>query len=412
VDEPVEDPESVAPQGTPPAPDSARQQTPVAPPASVPPAPGSPAPTPTDDASPVPAPPWPQPVAPPQQVAPQQFAAGQIQPPRAPAQQQPGYPPQLPPVRHQQQQYQQPGYPLPQSGYQQVPPQNSAFQPQQPTQQQPTRATPVADQPSWASYARPLSGVQDGYNSLLHERDWEGQLAASARGPMQWGFLAFFIGLGVFYLLGLVLTPLFNSVFTNFDSTSNHSDGPLLVVEFVPNLAFALFPLIFSWWKGSGPNRDFGLKLRIRDLWIGLACGGISFGLGFLVNLLLQRFVYAGSPSNNTLHTLTELSNGRTIWLALFALFTFIGAPVTEELLFRGALWGALESFKIHRYAILALVTLVFAFAHQEPQQTLALFCQGLAIGSARMITGRISSSMVAHATNNLIPALGLFFAS
>ena len=30
---------------------------------------------------------------------------------------------------------------------------------------------------------------------------------------------------------------------------------------------------------------------------------------------------------------------------------------------------------------------------------------------TARMITGRISSSMVAHATNNLLPAVILFFA-
>jgi hypothetical protein len=324
----------------------------------------------------------------------------------APGYPQPPYPPQsYGPQPYPQQPYQSQAYP---PGYQAMPRQPT---PPQAPQRPPVPAKKVADQPSWASYARPLGGVQDGYNSFLHERDWEGQLAASTRGPMQWGFLAFFIGLGVYYLLALVLTPLFNSAFTNFDSTSNHSDGPLLVLEFVPNLAFALSPLIFSWWKGSGPNRDFGLKLRIRDLWVGLACGGISFGLGVVVNLILQRFVYAGSPSASPLNSLTELSNGRTIWLAIFALFTFIGAPVTEELLFRGALWGALEHFKVHRYAILALVTLVFAFAHQEPQQTLALFCQGLAIGSARMITGRISSSMVAHATNNLIPAVGLFFA-
>jgi membrane protease YdiL (CAAX protease family) len=47
---------------------------------------------------------------------------------------------------------------------------------------------------------------------------------------------------------------------------------------------------------------------------------------------------------------------------------------------------------------------------HQEPTLTLALFCQGVAIGTARMITGRIGASMIAHATNNLIPALLLFF--
>jgi hypothetical protein len=69
-----------------------------------------------------------------------------------------------------------------------------------------------------------------------------------------------------------------------------------------------------------------------------------------------------------------------------------------------------LEHYKVHRYAILALTALMFAFMHQDPQRTVALFCQGLALGGARMITGRIGSSMIAHATNNLLPALLLFF--
>jgi hypothetical protein len=231
---------------------------------------------------------------------------------------------------------------------------------------------------------------------------------------MPWGFLAFFLGLGVFYIVGLALTPLFNHAFTDFDNTGdNTSTGPLLIVEFIPNLAFALFPLWFSWWKGSGPKRDFGIAMRWRDLLIGLACGATAIGVGVLVNVLLARFIFTGvgTSADSGLNGLTQLSDGRTIWLALFALFAFIGAPITEELLFRGALWGALEGFKINRYVVLVLVTLVFAYGHQEPQATLALFCQGLAIGTARMITGRISSSMVAHATNNLVPALILFLA-
>jgi hypothetical protein len=284
-------------------------------------------------------------------------------------------------------------------------------------QPQPQQAPPPVDAPSWAGYARPIADIRDGHNAFLHQRDYEGQLAAASRGPMAWGFLAFFLGLGVFYILGLALTPVLDHALTDFDNTAaNDATGPLLIVAFLPNLAFALFPLMFSYWRGSGPKRDFGIAMRWRDLWIGLACGGTAIGLGILVNLILARFVFTsvgtgGTGGSGGLSQLTELSNGRTIWLALFALFAFIGAPITEELLFRGALWGALESFKINRYAVLVLVTLVFAYGHQEPQATLALFCQGLAIGTARMITGRISSSMVAHATNNFVPALVLFLA-
>ncbi len=309
----------------------------------------------------------------------------------------------------------------PPTGYQVAVPPQVPVTPIFPAQQQPQYAPPPpqyapppVDQPSWASYARPIGDIRDGHNAFLHGRDYEGQLAAAGRGPMPWGFLAFFLGLGVFYLLGLALMPVLSHALTDFDNTAaSDANGPLLIVAFLPNLAFALFPLLFSYWKGSGPKRDFGIAMRWRDLWIGLACGGTAIGLGILVNLILARFVFTsvGTSGNSGLSGLTELSHGRTIWLALFALFAFIGAPITEELLFRGALWGALEGFKINRYVVLVLVTLVFAYGHQEPQATLALFCQGLSIGTARMITGRISASMVAHATNNLVPALILFFA-
>ena len=323
-----------------------------------------------------------------------------------PAQQQPRYAPPPQPA---------PQQPLPQQPLPQQPAQPQYTQ-QQPVPQQypPQPQQPRPDQPSWATYARPIGDIRDGHNAFLHDRDYEGQLAAASRGPMPWGFLAFFVGLGVFYILGLALTPVLSHALTDFDNTAaGDANGPLLIVAFVPNLAFALFPLLFSYWKGNGPKRDFGLAMRWRDLWIGLACGGTAIGLGVLVNLILARFVFTGvgTGGNSGINGLTELSNGRTIWLALFALFAFIGAPFTEELLFRGALWGALEGFKINRYVVLVLVTLVFAYGHQEPQATLALFCQGLSIGTARMITGRISSSMVAHATNNLVPALILFFA-
>lgn len=286
------------------------------------------------------------------------------------------------------------------------PPPQPRYAPPQPQQQ---AAPPPVDQPSWAGYARPIGDIRDGHNPFLHDRDWEGQVAAAQRGPMAWGFLAFFLGLGVFYIGGLALSPVLRHAVTNFDSTTGNAPpaGPLLIVAFIPNLAFALFPLLFSWWKGHGPKIDFGIAMRWRDLGIGIACGGVAIGLGYLIDIVLLRFFTGNAPSGGV----SELGfgDGKTVWLALFALFTFIGAPITEELLFRGALWGALESFKINRYVVLVLVTLVFAYAHQEPQVTLGLFCQGLAIGSARMITGRISASMVAHATNNLLPALVLF---
>jgi hypothetical protein len=285
-------------------------------------------------------------------------------------------------------------------------------------QPQPAAPQPTAPQPtappatSWVDgYATPMAGIQMGAERYLHERDWEGQLAAATRGPMNWGIPAFFASYGSFYLVGLVISAVFASIAVRLDSIPAGDRGPLVLLALAPNVLLGLGPAVFSWWKGQGLRRDYGIVPTRRDLWIGALCGLVAFGLGLVINILLQAFVFKnGASGNNAVQQLSGLSGGRSGWLAFAALFVVIGAPLTEELLVRGALWGALEHYRMHRYAILALTSLVFAFMHQEPTVTLALFCQGVAIGTARMITGRIGASMIAHATNNLVPALLLFF--
>lgn len=261
-------------------------------------------------------------------------------------------------------------------------------------------------------YATSMAGIQVGADERhLHDRDWEGQLAAAARGPMSWGIPAFFLGYGGFYLLGLVITGVSASLAVRLDTLPSADRGALVLLALAPNVLLGLAPAIMSWWRGQGLRRDFGIVPTRRDVWIGLLCGLVALGLGLLINILLQAFVFkSAAPGNNAVQQLAGLSGGRSVWLALAALFVVVGAPLTEETLVRGALWGALEHYRIHRYAILALTSLLFAFMHQEPTVTLALFCQGVAIGTARMITGRIGASMIAHATNNLVPALLLFF--
>jgi membrane protease YdiL (CAAX protease family) len=233
--------------------------------------------------------------------------------------------------------------------------------------------------------------------------------AAAVATPKPWGFVAFFAGVGGYYLLTLLLTGLMSGKFTNFDPTDPPRLGPLVLLAFAPNLLLGLGPAVLSWWRGAGLRRDFGIIPTWQDVKIGLSCGGFALLASWLLTLLLMR-VHGGLEERSPLESFSALSGGQSVWLALVALFLVLGAPLTEELLVRGALWGALEHYRIPRWAILALTALVFAYLHEESWRTLSLFAQGLAIGAARLITGRIGSSMVAHATNNLVAALALFF--
>ncbi|WP_246258063.1 CPBP family intramembrane glutamic endopeptidase [Amycolatopsis anabasis] len=223
-----------------------------------------------------------------------------------------------------------------------------------------------------------------------------------------WGLLAFFAGLGGYYLVTLVMTGLVSG-FDQFDSFELPDVGPLLLVAFLPNLFLGLGPAIGSRRWGRGLRADFGLLPTRRDIKVGLACGGIALAAGYLINLVLLGLYGTDRISDGPLDELSGGVGNDTPWLILAGVIVVFAAPLTEELLVRGALWRALEHYRIPSWAILVLTAVVFAHLHGEPTRTVALVGQGLAIGLARLKTGRVGASLVAHAANNLPPALLLF---
>ncbi|MGW1676757.1 CPBP family intramembrane glutamic endopeptidase [Saccharopolyspora sp. NPDC002376] len=253
--------------------------------------------------------------------------------------------------------------------------------------------------------AQPMPPAENGVDQDLHPTYWEAQLEAARRGSLAWGLAAFFLGYGGYYLFVLILTAVRPERHGGFDPTTPPNTGPLLLLAFAPNILLGLVPAVFSWWRGRGLRSDFGIVPKKRDFKVGVACGFAALIGSWLLTLVI--IALSGPPPETDL---TRLMQGeRTVWLFLFALFAFLGAPLTEELLMRGALWGALEHYRLPRYAILILTALIFALIHQEVWRTPVLFVGGLAIGVARMITGRVATSMIAHATNNFLPALLLF---
>ncbi len=234
----------------------------------------------------------------------------------------------------------------------------------------------------------------------------QARLEAARSGSLAWGFSAFFLGYGGYYLVSLVVGALLPERRGGFDPASPPELGPLLLVSFAPNVVLGLLPAVFSWRKGRGLRSDFGILPNRRDLWIGIVCGSAALFVSLLVSAVLIGI--SGPPPDSGIEEL--LGARQNVWLFLFALFALVGAPLTEELLMRGALWGALEHYRVPRFAILLLTALLFALIHEEAWRLPVLFCAGLGVGAARMITGRVGASIVAHATNNFLPALVIFF--
>src|SRR5699024_7851793 len=107
-----------------------------------------------------------------------------------------------------------------------------------------------------------------------------------------------------------------------------------------------------------------------------------------------------------------------SVWaaVAMFVYLWLVG-PVCEELIYRGLLWGAVErlQWKTARWGRLAaflVSTAVFAASHLEPMRTALLLVIAVPIGLARLRTGRLLASIVAHQVNNFLPAVAILLTS
>lgn len=235
-----------------------------------------------------------------------------------------------------------------------------------------------------------------------------------ARPPHRWGFGAFLLAEATF-LLTSILVPLvamspyllLSGDFAHYDDYDN-LPGPVLIAALVlPPLIAATVGLVATKVRGNGPVIDLRLRFGWRDVGIGVACG---FAGLFLIVPLGWLWVSAVGEDNAT-SAVGEVFGGLHMPVALAVLVfldVWLLAPICEEIMFRGLLWGAMERRKWNRWIILGLTTVVFALAHLEPVRAPLLLFIGLPIGVARMLSGRLAAPVIAHQINNLVPAIGL----
>ena len=176
----------------------------------------------------------------------------------------------------------------------------------------------------------------------------------------------------------------------------------LTVVAMGSWAAFLVALAVVSKRFGTGRFRDdFALRFGPLDL--------IGVPIGVLGQLALIPLVYvplrALWPDTFTTARLEEraqdLADRATgLSTVLLVLVVVVGAPIVEELVYRGLLqrsmaaaWGAAPA--------LALTALWFSLIHLSPVEYPGLFVAGLMFGAGVLVTKRIGLSIVTHAAFN-----------
>lgn len=160
---------------------------------------------------------------------------------------------------------------------------------------------------------------------------------------------------------------------------------------------------------------DFGLRIRPIDIGLGLAGSIAARSTESVAVLPVTVFhSYFRGPDESVFH---KFLGGSWGWVVL-ALVTCVGAPVIEELFFRGLIQTRLVG-RLGPVLGIGITSMLFGAAHLigwvgtiTLVYALAIAGAGVALGTIRHLTGRLGTSMVAHSLFNAQALLALALVS
>lgn len=209
-------------------------------------------------------------------------------------------------------------------------------------------------------------------------------------------------------LLGVLIIVLQQpGALTRLDPTKIMSPEMIFITFFTGFGTFAVLGIALA--IGLGWRLRHALALRrptISAMGFGLF-GGLVVGLfpGWIAEQLMRAF--PDLANQGALEAIARmLTQGSPLGRALVITTIVIGAPLLEEICFRGLLWNALERVAPGGFgqALAFVVTsLAFVVAHADPIQSPALIPTAFFLGWLRWTSGSLWPCVAAHFVNNLL---------
>lgn len=176
---------------------------------------------------------------------------------------------------------------------------------------------------------------------------------------------------------------------------------PMSVNTLLAVVMWAFQLVSVAWWAGRSVGVTLveatGLTVRVRDAWwlaVGAAC---QFILVPVVNFPLQRLFpdqFAPDKVSQRAENLVDSATG--VWVVALVVVVVIGAPLIEELVYRGMIQVGFVASWGTRAGIGATAAL-FAGIHLSWPEFPALFAFALILGVARHRAGRLGPAILAH---------------
>jgi len=172
--------------------------------------------------------------------------------------------------------------------------------------------------------------------------------------------------------------------------------------------ALILGPMWFAAKKGRGIVADLGLRMKPIDVPVGLAIG---VACQLLLVPALYWVVFKAIGVQDISASARALTDRATDPLSVLLVFVIVGvgAPIAEEIFFRGMALPIFGRRLRARWAILASAAF-FAATHFQLLQFPALLVFGVILGVLTVRTGRLGPAIWAHLGFNVVAAASLLF--
>lgn len=242
----------------------------------------------------------------------------------------------------------------------------------------------------------------------------------SSGGRPRWGVVDVILGFPFFLVMafvgltiGIVVEGVDLASLGDADAANSLPFGVLAMSLVFQQVAQGAWPWLVSKWKGLGFRSDWHVYFKLEDLWLGLATAFIGLIAAFAVGSAVGALVGLTDDAEADNTQFLRDAEG-TPWLYLLLFAVVVGAPVTEELFFRGLTLRAIDrSFNNKALAVLGS-SAIFALPHftgsgwQGTAVLLAsIFAVGVVLALAVYRTGRLGTAIVAHMMFNAVGAAG-----
>jgi membrane protease YdiL (CAAX protease family) len=170
--------------------------------------------------------------------------------------------------------------------------------------------------------------------------------------------------------------------------------------------------LLARWTTDTALERRHAVFGPVRGRWMWWAAAGFGgLTVGFLPGWIASAIIERVPELGGTLEILSEtLREPAPVGKTLLVLAICVGAPIFEELAFRGYVWHHLERIA-PGWVVWIGSSVVFAAYHVDPVQSPSLLPTALFLGFLRWQSGSIGPCILAHFVNNALATVALLTA-